>query len=55
VAAVAALPEEPPDAPGRSGLMAPNGLPRPNELVDPGTPNILSADASPGRSKSGRR
>lgn len=30
--------------------MAPNALPRPNELVDPGTPNSLSADASPGRS-----
>jgi hypothetical protein len=25
--------------------MAPNVLPRPNELVDPGTPNTLSADA----------
>ena len=33
--------------------MGPNGLPRPNELVDPGTPNTLSTDASPGRSKSG--
>ncbi|MFH0750214.1 MAG: hypothetical protein V2B17_00085 [Chloroflexota bacterium] len=33
--------------------MAPNALPRPNELVDPGTPNALSADASPGRSRAG--
>ena len=33
--------------------MAPNALPRPNELVDPGTPNSLSADASPGRSTAG--
>ena len=33
--------------------MAPNALPRPNELVDPGTPNTLSADASPGRSTAG--
>jgi hypothetical protein len=33
--------------------MAPNALPRPNEFVDPGTPNTLSADASPGRSTAG--
>jgi len=33
--------------------MAPNTLPRSNELVDPGTPNTLSADASPGRSTAG--
>ncbi len=33
--------------------MAPNALPRPNELVDPGTPNTLSDDASPGRSTAG--
>ena len=33
--------------------MAPNALPRRNELVDPGTPNSLSADASPGRSTAG--
>ena len=33
--------------------MAPNALPRPNELVDPGTPHTLSADASPGRSSAG--
>lgn len=33
--------------------MAPNALSRPNELVDPGTPNTLSADASPGRSTAG--
>ena len=33
--------------------MAPNALPRPNELVDPGTPDTLSADASPGRSTAG--
>jgi hypothetical protein len=33
--------------------MAPKALPRPNELVDPGTPNTLSADASPGRSTAG--
>ena len=33
--------------------MAPDAPPRPNELVDPGTPNSLSADASPGRSTAG--
>jgi hypothetical protein len=33
--------------------MAPSARPRPNELVDPGTPNSLSADASPGRSTAG--
>jgi len=33
--------------------MAPNARPRPNELVDPGTPNPVSADASPGRSTAG--
>lgn len=33
--------------------MEPSALPRPNELVDPGTPNSLSADASPGRSTAG--
>lgn len=33
--------------------MAPNALPRPNELVDPGTPITLSADASGGRSTAG--
>ena len=33
--------------------MAPNALTRSNELVDPGTPNSLSADASPGRSTAG--
>jgi len=33
--------------------MAPNALPRPNELVDPGTPNTPSDDASPGRSSAG--
>jgi len=33
--------------------MAPNALPRPNELADPGIPNSLSADASPGRSTAG--
>ena len=33
--------------------MAPNALPRPNEHVDPGTPNSLSADASPSRSTAG--
>lgn len=33
--------------------MTPNVLPRPNELVDRGTPNTLSADASPGRSTAG--
>ncbi len=34
--------------------MAPNAPPRPNELVDPGIPNTLSAYASEGRSMSGR-
>lgn len=33
--------------------MVPIALPRLNELVDPGTPNTLSADASPGRSPAG--
>ena len=33
--------------------MVPNALPRPNELVDPGAPSTLSADASPGRSTAG--
>jgi hypothetical protein len=33
--------------------MAANALPRPNELVDPGTPYALSVDASPGRSTAG--
>lgn len=33
--------------------MATNGLPRANELVDPGTPNTLSADSSPDRSTAG--
>jgi hypothetical protein len=33
--------------------MAPNARPRPNKLVDPGTPYTLSADASPGRSTAG--
>ena len=33
--------------------MAPSALPRPNELVDPHTPNTLSADASPGRFTAG--
>lgn len=34
--------------------MAPNALPRPNELVDPGTPqNTLSVDASLGWSTAG--
>jgi hypothetical protein len=33
--------------------MAPSARPRPNELVDPGTPNTLSADASSGRSTAG--
>ena len=31
--------------------MAPKALARPNELVDLGTPNTRSADASPGRSR----
>ena len=33
--------------------MAPNALPRPNELVDTGTPNTRSADASAGWSTAG--
>jgi len=33
--------------------MAPKALARPDELVDPGTPNTPSADASPGRSTVG--
>jgi hypothetical protein len=33
--------------------MVPNALPRPNDLVDPGTPNTQSADAWPGRSTAG--
>ncbi len=33
--------------------MAPNALPRPDGLVDPGTPNTMSADASRGRSTAG--
>jgi hypothetical protein len=34
--------------------MAPNAPPRPNELVDPGTPYNLSVHASEGRSMSER-
>ena len=48
-----AVPRNHRDRARRRGLLAPNALPRPNELVDRGIPNTLSADASRGRSRAG--